>query len=329
MPKKAKPKTQTKTKKTITKRPTVSYAIGKTFSPVASRLKRPDKKDRKPAGPNPGSAFGIFKQSISVVIEEWRFFLIALIIYTVLTIIFVKGISNTNFADLKTSLHTILHGKESGAKANLSLFGLLISTTGSTSSASASVYQTLLLFIFSLVTIWGLRHNFAAKKLRVKDALYKGLYPIIPFILICLTILIDTIPLFAGLFLYGITINDGVAVNVVEKIVWIVICGSLICLTIYFLTSSIFALYIVALPDVKPMQALRSARHLVRYRRWPILRKLLFLPVSLVIVVGIIIIPTIIFVPIITDWTFFVLSLMAVLYANTYLYFLYRDLLNE
>ena len=55
-----------------------------------------------------------------------------------------------------------------------------------------------------------------------------------------------------------------------------------------------FALYIVTLPDMTPMKALRSARELVRYRRWTVLRKVLFLPLMLLVVAAIIMVPIII-----------------------------------
>ncbi len=46
-------------------------------------------------------------------------------------------------------------------------------------------------------------------------------------------------------------------------------------LTLIYVKSSLFALYIVTLPDMTPMKALRSARELARYRRWTVLRKIL------------------------------------------------------
>ena len=66
-------------------------------------------------------------------------------------------------------------------------------------------------------------------------------------------------------------------------------------LSLYMICSSLFALYIVTLPNVTPMKALRSARQLVLHRRFLVLRKILFMPLALLVLGAIIMIPLIIF----------------------------------
>ncbi len=78
---------------------------------------------------------------------------------------------------------------------------------------------------------------------------------------------------------------------------------------------------------MKPMQALRSARELVRFRRWSIMRKLILLPILTILVGAIIIIPLIIINPLLAEWVFYILSLAALPLAHSYLYQLYRKLL--
>jgi hypothetical protein len=92
-------------------------------------------------------------------------------------------------------------------------------------------------------------------------------------------------------------------------------------------SSSVFALYIVTLPDVTPMQALRSARELVRHRRWSIARKVLFLPVSLLVIAAAIMIPVILLLTPASEWAFFVLSMFSLAVIHSYMYGLYRELL--
>jgi hypothetical protein len=97
--------------------------------------------------------------------------------------------------------------------------------------------------------------------------------------------------------------------------------------SIYMVSASIFALYIVTLPDMLPRQALRSARELVRYRRWQIIRKVFFLPVFVILAIGVIIVPLILYAPPIVPIVFYILSMLSILFAHTYLYSLYRELL--
>jgi uncharacterized membrane protein YoaK (UPF0700 family) len=95
------------------------------------------------------------------------------------------------------------------------------------------------------------------------------------------------------------------------------------------ISSSLFALYIVTLPDMTPFKALRSARELVRHRRWTVLRKILFLPIILLVVAAIIMLPIIIWLTSLAQWVFFLLTMFALVAANAYMYTLYRELLNE
>jgi hypothetical protein len=94
-------------------------------------------------------------------------------------------------------------------------------------------------------------------------------------------------------------------------------------------TSSVFALYIVTLPNVTPMAALRSARDLVLHRRWLIMRKVLFLPVALLVIAAIIMVPVIILSPAVAEWLFFGLSMLALAVVHSYMYGLYRELIKN
>jgi hypothetical protein len=124
-------------------------------------------------------------------------------------------------------------------------------------------------------------------------------------------------------------INNGIAIYAVEKILWALLFAGLALLTLYMLSSSVFALYIVTLPDMTPMKALRSARELVRYRRWTVLRKIICLPIILLLVALVIMLPVIILLTPLARWVFFILTMAALLAIHAYMYTLYRELLNE
>ncbi len=95
------------------------------------------------------------------------------------------------------------------------------------------------------------------------------------------------------------------------------------------ISSSIFALYIVTLPDMTPLKALRSARELVKGRRWAVILRLLSLPVILLIVAAIIMVPIIIVLTPVAQWVFFLLTMFTLVAVHAYMYTLYRELLNE
>ena len=85
----------------------------------------------------------------------------------------------------------------------------------------------------------------------------------------------------------------------------------------------------MTLPDMTPLAALRSAKGVVRYRRWTILRKILWLPMVLLIITAIIMLPVIAFVASLAQWVLFFLSMTGLVVVNVYMYILYRELLNE
>jgi hypothetical protein len=67
----------------------------------------------------------------------------------------------------------------------------------------------------------------------------------------------------------------------------------------------------------------------VRYRRWTVLRKLLCLPVILLVVAAVVMVPIIVLLTPLAQWTFFLLTMGALTASLTYIYVLYRELLNE
>ncbi|TXG76390.1 hypothetical protein E6P97_03625 [Patescibacteria group bacterium] len=277
-------------------------------------------------------SFRIFKQSITSLSKRKRFFAGIVLIYLILTIVLVKGFGvGSGIPELKDTLAELFQGEFSQVVTGVSLFAVLLGNLSSTPSDQANVYQTVLLITTSLAVIWALRQNISPEnkktKLYTKDAFYKGMYPLVPFVLVLIVIGIQLLPVAVAGFLYSTVITGGLAVTAIEKALWLLIVGALLLLSLYMVTSSIFALYIVTLPNLRPMQALRSARELVRHRRWSIMRKVLFLPVALLLVAGVVTIPLILTMPGLAEWVFFVLSMFGLVVFHSYLYTLYRELL--
>lgn len=289
---------------------------------------RMSKSIRSPKTPVSGAP-RLFAKSMGHLKTHWRLFGGIVTVYLLLTVVLVKGlgISSNNVPELKATLQDAFQGSGGQLTTGFTLFGLLLGTSGSVSSDVAGAYQSILLIIVSLVLIWALRQTMANATVGVKESFYKGLYPLIPFLLVLLVIGLQFIPLLIGNFLYSTVFGYGLAVTSPEKVVWLIIFALLALLTLYMVSSSIFAAYIVTLPDVTPIQALRSARELVRHRRWSIARKILFLPLILVIGAAVIMIPVIMFITPLSEWVFFLLSMAALAIIHSYMYHLYRELL--
>jgi len=315
----------------MTKKSTTPASIAK--SP--RRVKQPiyktfrlGKKIKPPAQAKLPSAFKIMRQSLGILKRQWKLFLGITLVYGFLTVILVRGLGGgLDLAELKTSLKEGLSGQYGSLATGATLFSYLLGSAGSSSSPTGGVYQLLLMIIVSLATIWALRQVLAKNKIQVRDTFYSGVYPLIPFVFVLLVVGLQLIPLSIGSWLYSTVINNGIAATIAEKFIWITLFFLLALLSLYMICSSIFALYIVTLPNMTPLKALRSARQLVLHRRFLVLRKILFMPLALLIIGAIIMIPLIIFLTFAAEWIFFLLSMFVLVVVHAYMYTLYRELL--
>jgi len=280
--------------------------------------------------PNLPSVIVILVNSLKIIRKYWKTFLIITLIYALLYIIFVRGISGgLNLSSIRSSLDRAQ--STTSLSTGLSLFVYLIgnSTTSQNSSVNAGVYQTILLIVMSLAIIWTLRQAYNSSKIRARDAFYRGMYPLVSFIIVLIIVGLELIPLLIGGSLYSVVMTNGIAVGGLEKTLWGLVFAVFALASLYLITSTIFALYIVTLPDMTPMKALRSARQLVKRRRWLVMRKVLFLPLAIILAALIIMVPIILLITVAASWIFLILSLFCLVFIHSYLYALYRELLNE
>ncbi len=273
------------------------------------------------------SVWQLTRKTVQLLWRHRLLFLELVIVYGILDILLVRGFSSVNVNSLKHQAIQNNGGKAGQLGVGLSVFVNLLTSSGSNSSANTDAYQIFLGLIFSLATIWALRQIIAGEKIHLRDLFYKGMYPLIPFILVLLVVLLQTLPFLIGGGLYNLVVTNGIAIHFFEKLLWGLLFAVLTFISVYMLCSSLFALYIVTLPDMRPMKALRSARQLVRYRRPAVFRKLLYLPVALLIIGVVIMVPIIVFLAPIAPWVLFILVICALITVHTYMYTLYRELL--
>ncbi len=274
------------------------------------------------------SAWQITRTTCKTVWQARRPLIGVLITYGVLSILLVRGFGGAgDVGTLRQQFIKGFTGNPSQLASGLSTLSSTLAPANSGSSAAAGVYQLLLGIIISLATIWTLRHVLAGERVRVRDAFYKSMTPFITFLLVMIIVLVQTLPFIIGGGIYTIVMNYGIAITAPEKLLWGLLFGVLTFISIYMLCSSLFGLYIVTLPDMTPMKALRNARNLVQYRRLSVFRKIAFLFLAVGILVIVLITPVIFLVPAVATWVFFAAGLVGVIVANAYMYTLYRELL--
>jgi hypothetical protein len=240
----------------------------------------------------------------------------------------VQGLSATsNLTANKSSLDSVSGSTANNVANGLSLYTYLIGATGTNIAPTAGAYQFLLALVITMAVIWALRQVYAKREVSLKDAFYYGMYPLVPFFLVLLVLLVHLLPFALGAALYGIISANGIATTFTEQSLFLLVFLSLSFVSLYLLCSSIFSLYIVTLPEMTPMGALRSARDLVAYRRWSIMRKVVFLPVVLLAAGAVVMVPIIMFATVLAPWVLGALVALLAVVAHTYMYTLYRALL--
>jgi hypothetical protein len=273
----AKTRKKSASTKAATKKSSASSAHVRKATPKQTKQKA--KKEVRSHKPLPGS-FKLTWQSLTFIKEFWRPLGGIVLVYAILNIIFASGlVNNASSAITKSS-------KFSDA---INSYGTLVS--GGSSGQTATM-QSVLLIIESLVIIWALRHLFSSENIGVKQAFYHSMAPLIPFLLVVFVIILQLLPLTIGSALLALvlpTTYGSTFVGAAFTLLFVLLTAW----SIYMVSSSVFAMYIVTLPNMQPLQALRSAKSLARFRRWHLIRKLLFLPFFIIVVMGIILVPLI------------------------------------
>jgi hypothetical protein len=320
--KKSKPQTKAKAKAKISKPSSKSRKLArptyKSFR-LSKRIQHP--------GPKLTGAFRLLRAASQHVWAHKKLFAGIALVYFLLTLLLVRGlVLGTDLVSFKELVEQQVAGTPGKLASSLTVFGLLIGSSGAGSEV-ASLYQSTIVALISLAFIWALRRTHAGEPATLKNSFYQSTYPLVPFLLVIVILCIQLLPVLVASFLYGATVVSGIAVTALEIVLWSTLCSLLVLWSLYMLTASVFALYIVTLPDTTPIKAVRSARQLVEHRRWTVMRKFLFLPAALFVIGLLIMLPIILWATSIAEITFLVLSACGLVVAHSYMYALYRELL--
>lgn len=274
------------------------------------------------------SEFKLLSRACKQLINKWQLLGGILLVYALIDLVLVGGnTASTSLPVAKNGLENFLHGQVNNFTSGFTLFSFLVNSGNTSNNDAASAYELVLLLIISVVYIWALRQIYANQKVRIRDAFYTGTYPLIPFVLILLVMGVQLLPLAIGASIYTNLLNGGYLVGTPPHIIAVLIFLLFASWTVYMLCSSIIALYIVTLPNMTPWKALMAARDLVRFRRWIVLRKLLFLIVTVAIGGVILLIPIALFATSAAMLLFLVLTALTVGVIHSYIYELYREML--
>ena len=275
-----------------------------------------------------------------------KLFLLFVLVYAVLTAFIVGIASQATYAEYTDAL------KESGSKLfggewwQVGQAGILLSAgvLGSLNETPGSVERLVALFLgimIWLTTVWLLRAILAGKKPRLRDGIYSAGAPVISTLLVFAVAIIQLLPVALAAIAYGAASASGLITEGIESMVFWAFEILLLTLSVYWMSSTFFALIIITLPGMYPMQAFKAAGDLVIGRRVRILLRFLWLFFLLFIVWSVVMIPLIFFdawlksvwpaianVPIVPVALLLVASL-SIIWMSAYTYLFYRKVVDD
>lgn len=268
------------------------------------------------------------------------------LIYTVLTIVLVGIGSQETYTSLIETLDETSSELAAGDVGQVGEAVLLFASIGSSGltgslSEAQQIYSVILGLLVWLTTIWLLRNILAGHAVKIRDGLYNAGSPILATFLIVLVMVVQLIPLIIGFIGYTAASASGLIAGGVESMLFWIAAVLLGTLSLYWMTSSFFALIIVTLPGMYPFRALRTAGDMVVGRRLRILGRILWMFLVIAATWMVVLIPAILIenllrgawdviatVPIIPI-VIVILGTLSTIWSSSYIYLLYRRVMDD
>ena len=267
--------------------------------------------------------------------QERRILLGLAAIYAVASYIVVGGISQVDFVDLKDATTQVFQGHLDAIGNAVTLFGSAMSgVLNQQPNQIQQVLGVMLGIVFWLSLIWALRMRFAKEKIKVRDALYNSSAPLVPSLLVALTIIVQLLPAAVGMIVMATALSLGSLQGSIEYITFAFGAGLLLLLSLYWVVASALALVIVTLPQMYPWRALSTASELVIGQRWKLVFRVVLLFAVNTVTWAVVLLPVLLLDGWLRfDWlplvpiTVQALTAVTLVYTATYIYKLYRSLL--
>lgn len=272
------------------------------------------------------STLRLFVRSVRFLVRHPREIFGLAVVYGILYVLLSRIVADVDLEELRAFIAEGFGEAPDTFAVTAILGGILLGQTGSSIDEAGAVYNVVLAIIYSLSLIWTIRRLEAGKSFQIRDAFYKGMAPLIPFIIILLIISIQLLPFAIGSAIYSVVVATNVAVGP-ERFVFASLWFATGLLSAYLLTTSIPSLYVVTLPDMRPLQALRATKRIIEHRRWFVFRRIFGLLAVLVAIFAAVLLGVVYVAP---RYAFLVIDFFAIMslpVIHIYLYKLYRALI--
>lgn len=269
-----------------------------------------------------------FSRSTKIVRKHWKPLAINTAIYGILYFLFVRVLTAVDFDDLNETIVVVFGDGRESFLTQVITVGSLFGESTNFNSQSGLLFA-IVTTISALAMVWVLRRIWGERRVSVKEAFYQGMYPLIPFVLVFLFMLVQLLPFSAGGFIFQTAFNNGLTIEFYEKVFFVSVFALGALVSAYYLVGSIVALYAVTMPGITPSEARRTAKRVLKGRRFLVMRQMF---IFLILTGFVAMAPMLLVIWLIPGVAIIATAIMIVLglpWFNLYLYGLYRDLLDE
>ena len=293
----------------------------------------------------PGIMHHIFA-TFKMIFKNWKLFLPFLVLMVVASIALVGIMNEETYQKFQEAIEQTsaqTGAKEIGnfAKAGLVLFSVIATGIFTNASSEAAVIFGIIMFlVIWLVTIFIVRYRLAKREIKLRDALFNAMTPLISSFVIFVVAVVQCIPIILLVIALSAAVQTNFLATPFYALLFLAFAILMIITSAYLLSSSLIALVAVSAPGLYPIRALKTASELMMGRRIRFVLRL----IALIIVIGlmwfIVMMPLILF-----DfgmknfaWTsqipfipicLLVMTYFTMIYVSVYLYLYYRWLLKN
>lgn len=283
---------------------------------------------------------------LSVIRNNGRLFTALLAVYVLLGAVFVGLSSQDSYSQLSQLLDETGGGLFTDGWGAIGQAGLLLFTglSGGLSQELTDVqqvYSVLILLLTWLTSVWLLRGIVAGKQPKLRDGLYNAGSPIVATGMVMLVLLLQLLPAAVAVVIASSAATTSVYENGFMAMIVTLVAGLFVVMSAYWAVSTFFAMVIVTLPGMYPLQALRTAGDMVIGRRVRLLLRLVWMAIVGIIAWTVIVLLLIIIVRSLSGllpWlgvipivpvVMSVMSAAVVVWSAAYVYLLYRKVVED
>ncbi len=282
--------------------------------------------------------------TFKMIFKNWKFFLSLILLATVMCILLVGMMSEESYKTFQDAFDQT-NAEYNGKFGNFAKAGLMLISTVTTGGLSdgltdmEAVFMVIIMMILWLVTVYGLRHMVAGKKIKLRDALYNALAPLLSTLCLVIVVCLQMIPIIIVLITYSVAVSTEFLAMPFYALIYFIFAALMTTLSVYLVSGTVVGLVAVTVPGTYPMTALKIGKDVLLERRIKFIIRLVFMLFMIAVIYVVVMLPIIVIdlwvkagldvfdsVPFVS-FCLLLTTMFVFVYAATYIYLFYRRMI--